>query len=104
MKHTVPHDLSMDLARKAADHALASYQQRFPQYEPKVTWTTDNTARVEFHVTGMSFNGLFEILPKDISMDMEVPFLLRPFKNKALDIIENEIRTWVQKAKNGEIA
>lgn len=104
MQHTVSHDLSIELARKAADHALASYQHRFPQYRPTVTWTEPTKATVEFHVTGMSFNGLFEIRPREISMELEVPFLLRPFKNRALEVIEAEIRTWVDKAKRGEIA
>lgn len=104
MKHAVPHDLSIDQARKAADHALAEYKARFPQYSPEVTWATPTTADVQFHVAGMSFKGVFEILASEISMDMEVPFLLRPFKSKALDVIESEIRTWVQKVKNGELA
>jgi hypothetical protein len=104
MQHTVPHDLSVAQARSAADHALASYQERFPQYRPTVTWTEPTKATVEFHVTGMSFNGLFEIRPREISMELEVPFLLRPFKNKALEVIEGEIRAWVTKVKNGEIA
>lgn len=104
MQHTVPHDLTVAQARSAADHALASYQERFPQYKPTVRWTDPTKATVEFHVKGMSFNGLFEIRPREISMELEVPFLLRPFKAKALEVIEGEIRAWVTKVKNGEIA
>ncbi len=103
MKHMVPHDLSFDLAKKAADAALQSYKARFPDYDPQVTWTDDKTANVALKAKGISLKGVFEILPDAIAMDMEVPFLLRPFKSKALEVIEEQIRIWIGKAKNGEL-
>ena len=103
MKHTVPHDLPFDLAKKAADAALQSYKSRFPDYAPQVTWSDDKTANVELHAKGMTLKGVFEILPDAISMDMEVPLLLRPFKQKALDVIEEQIKHWIAKAKSGEL-
>jgi hypothetical protein len=36
-------------------------------------------------------------------MDLDVPLLLRPFKSTALGVIEEEIRKWIDKAKNGQI-
>src|SRR5574337_318783 len=80
MKHTVPHDLPFDLAKKAADAALQSYRTRFPDYDPQVTWADDKTANVALKAKGMSLKGVFEINPDHIAMDMEVPLLLRPFK------------------------
>ena len=41
MKHSVPHDLSLELARKAADAALQSYKARFAEYDPQVVWVHD---------------------------------------------------------------
>ena len=35
--------------------------------------------------------------------ELDVPFLLRPFKKKAIDVIEQEIKKWVKKAENGEV-
>ena len=103
MKHTVPHDLSFELAKKAADSALQSYRARFPEYDPQVTWTDEKTAHVQFSAKGLSMKGVFEIMPAAIGMDMEVPLLLRPFKQKALDVIEGEIKKWIDKAKRGEL-
>jgi hypothetical protein len=103
MKHTVPHDLPFELARKAADAALQNYKARFPEYDPQVTWNNERTAEVALKAKGISLKGVFEILPDAVAMDMEVPLLLRPFKQKALDVIEEQIREWITKAKNGQL-
>jgi hypothetical protein len=103
MKHTVTHDLPLDLARKAAEAALRAYVTRFAEYEPKVTWTTDTEAEVSFAAKGMTLKGSFSLLADRIEMEMEVPLLLRMFRQKALDAVEGEIVSWVQKAKRGEL-
>jgi hypothetical protein len=104
MKHLVPHDLPFELARKAADHALQSYRTRYPEYDPQVTWSDEKTAQVALKAKGISLRGIFEILPDAVAMDMEVPLLLRPFKSKALEVIEDQIRLWIDKAKAGELS
>lgn len=103
MKHSVPHDLPPDLAKKAADAALESYRQRFADYDPQITWANDRSAHVEFRAKGMSMRGVFEILDDAITMDMDVPLLLRPFKAKAIEVVEQQIRDWVNKAKDGQL-
>ena len=103
MKHTVPHDLPFELAKKAADNALQAYRTRFPEFDPQVTWRDERTAHVAFKAKGMSISGVFEIMGDCVAMDMEVPLLLRPFKSKALDVIEGQIREWIDKAKRGEL-
>jgi hypothetical protein len=103
MKHTVTHDLPLDLARKAADAALKAYAARFAEYDPRVTWTGENAAEVCFSAKGVSLKGTFEILADRIEMEMEVPLLLRVFRQKALAVVEGEITSWVQKAKCGEL-
>jgi hypothetical protein len=101
MKHAVPHDLPPDLARKAAEAALKAYAERFAEYDPRVTWTGDNAAEVAFSAKGVTLKGTFAILADRIEMEMEVPLLLRMFRQKALDVVEGEILAWVQKAKDG---
>ena len=51
----------------------------------------------------MSLKGVLEVGPSSIDMDLDVPFLLRPFKSTALGVIEEEIRKWIDKAKAGQI-
>jgi hypothetical protein len=103
MKHSVPHDLGRDKARAAAEAALASYAARFAQYRPTATWTSPDRADLSFTAKGITLKGVLEITPTSFEMDLDVPFLLRPFKSKALGAVEREISHWVGKAKSGEI-
>ncbi len=104
MKHSVPHDLPIPLAKKAADAALKSYSERFAEYDPQIAWINEQLAEVTFRVKGLSMKGSFEIRDSAVDMDMEVPLLLRPFKSKALEVIEEQITKWIDKARRGELA
>lgn len=103
MKHVVPHDLGLDRAKQVAQKALDSYQERFSGYSPKADWVTESRAAISFSVKGMSLKGAVEVLERGFEMDLEVPFLLRPFKNTALGVIEDEIKKWIKKEKAGEL-
>ncbi len=103
MKHAVPHDLGQDLAKKVAESAFASYAQKFAKYQPKANWVTPARANISFSVKGMTLTGSLEVSSTAIEMDLDVPFLLKPFKGTAISVIEGEIREWIKKAKAGEI-
>jgi hypothetical protein len=101
MKHVVNHDLGQARAKEVAQSALSSYQEKFAKYSPEVRWQTDNKATIAFKIKGMTLSGALEVLEKTIEMDLDVPFMLRPFKNQALGVIEGEIQDWIKKAKTG---
>ncbi|HEX6765848.1 MAG TPA: polyhydroxyalkanoic acid system family protein [Polyangiaceae bacterium] len=103
MKHAVVHDLGQDLAKKVADAAFASYAKKFEKYQPKSNWVSPNRANISFSVKGMTLSGALEVTATTIEMDLDVPFLLKPFKGTAISVIEGEIRAWIKKAKAGEI-
>jgi hypothetical protein len=103
MKLEIAHDLDTNLAKEAAIRAFDAYKQRFASYHPTLHWENDKKARIEFSVKGVKLTGGIEIHPKTIDLDLEVPFLFRPFKGKAIDVIEREVRVWLAKAKNGEL-
>jgi hypothetical protein len=103
MEHRVKHDLGRALARRATEAALKEYSEMFAEYEPRTTWHADDSARVAFTVKGMSLKGAIGVHEHHISIDLDVPFLLKPFRAKALDVIEREIRKWVDKARRGEL-
>jgi hypothetical protein len=103
MKHAVPHDLGQDLAKKVAEAAFASYAKKFAKYNPTANWISPNRANISFGVKGMTLNGSLEVTASTIEMDLDVPFLLKPFKGTAISVIEGEIREWIKKAKAGEI-
>ena len=103
LKHSVRHDLELGLAIKAVTVALDSYAQQFSQYSPRVTWVRDNSASISFRVKNVSLEGTVEVNPKEILIDLKVPFVLRVFKGKAIEIIEREIKVWLDKAHVGEL-
>jgi hypothetical protein len=51
----------------------------------------------------MTLKGSLEVSPTSIDMDLDVPFLLKPFKGTAISVIEGEIKEWIKRAKAGEI-
>jgi len=99
MKHTVPHDLGQERAKKVTESALSTYAEKFAKYSPKTTWTTPNSAKISFSVKGMSLSGSVEVKEKAIDLELDVPFLLRPFQGQALSVIEGEIKSWLAKEK-----
>lgn len=103
MKHEIPHDLDAATAKKVTDKAFDAYKARFPEYSPNLTWASDRRAEVSFHALGKSLNGSMEIADKTITLDLDVPFLMRPFQGKAVEVIDREVKKWIGKAKAGEL-
>lgn len=103
MKHSVPHDLGKDQARKVAEAAFQRYSERFSQYRPTCNWATPYRADIGFTAKGMHLKGGIEVGDRTIDLDLDVPFLLRPFKGVALGVIEDEIRKWIDKSRAGQI-
>jgi hypothetical protein len=101
MKHSVRHDLGMDGAKRVAELALKSYSERFQQFSPSVEWPTPDRAAIGFSVKGMTLKGALEVKEASFELELDVPFLMRPFQGKAVGIIEEEIQAWIQKTKAG---
>ncbi len=103
MKHSVPHTVGQEMAQKVTRAALKSYAERFSEYQPRVTWQTEDQASVGFSVKGMSLSGQVKVRESTIDLEMDVPFLFKPFQKVAMSKIEEEIDGWMAKAKRGEI-
>ncbi len=103
MKHRIHHGLEADLATKVIDKAMEGYSARFPDYHPTFTWETERRGRLAFTAKGLNVVGEIELVGREITVDLEVPFILRIFKGKAMKVIEDEVNAWVVRAKNGEL-
>jgi hypothetical protein len=103
MKHEIPHTLDIPTAKKVTDRAFAEYSARYPQYHPTFQWAGDRKADISFNAKGIKLKGSMEVAEGKILMDLDVPFLLRPFQKMAMDVIEREVQVWIGKAKAGEI-
>jgi len=103
MKHLVHHGLGQERAKQVAESAIKSYEAKFAEYSPRSSWKSATHADISFSVKGMTLNGALDVGDKDFELDLDVPFLLKPFKGKALSVIEEEIKKWVDKAKAGQV-
>lgn len=103
MEHRVIHGVDRELAKAATIAAFASYKQKYGEYSPTTTWTSDYRATVTFSVKGFTLDGKIHIDDREVVMDMDVPFVLRPFKKRAMEIIEREIQLWCKRAKDGQL-
>lgn len=104
MKHVMAHDLGPELARKVADKAFESYRAKYANYDPKLTWVSDTVANASFSAKGVHLKGKVELMPGKIAFELDVPFVLKLFQNKAVAVIERELAYWRDKAKNGELS
>lgn len=103
VKHVIQHDLSPEMARKVTDKAFETYAQKFQSYSPTAEWVTESKSNIGFQAKGIKLNGSIELKPKAVELELTVPFLLRPFKDKAVQIIDTEIREWIAKAEDGQL-
>lgn len=103
MNHVIEHDLDTPTAKKVADKAFESYRQRFADYRPTLRWVNDHKAEIGFNAKGVTLAGTMELEEQHIDVDLDVPFLLRPFKNMAIEAIDREVRLWVGKAHAHEL-
>jgi hypothetical protein len=104
MQHIIKHDLSPELAKRAADKAAEHYTAKWAKYDAKAVWLTDTHADITFHVKGVTVVATVDMQPGQAVIDMQkVPLLLRPFKNMALDVVQKTMEKWIARAKNGEL-
>jgi hypothetical protein len=104
MVHRIPHGLSHALAREAARHALESYRERFASFSPEGEWSDPDHARVSFQALGKRLDGAVRVDPEAVELELDVPLLMRPFQSKAMDVIEGEVRRWIELAREGKLA
>ncbi|MFO0762008.1 MAG: polyhydroxyalkanoic acid system family protein [Byssovorax sp.] len=103
MKHVIAHELDDATARKVVDRAFSTYKDRFSDYKPELVWAHDKRADISFNAKGIKLAGAMLVEPRAITLELDVPFLLRPFQKRAVEIIEREVQVWLGKARAGQI-
>ena len=104
MTHDIPHDLDFKLAKLAAERAAEAYGKRFADYDYRAKWVSDSRVELGFTVVGKRLEGAMTVKPDHLELELDVPFMLRPFRGKAIEIIEKEARSWIDKAQRGELS
>lgn len=101
MEHRIPHGLSLPLARVVTRKALESYQQRYPEYHPTGVWQTEDNATFSLHILGADVTGEVRVDASAVTLDLDVPLLLRPWQRGVARAVEEEIALWVQWGREG---
>lgn len=86
----VPHYVSVDQARGAADEAWGEYAKKFASYRPTCAWE-GNRAKVSFTVFAQSVSGTLTIDEGEIVVHLSFPYILRPYRKPAIEAIRREI-------------
>lgn len=103
MQHRISHQLDQATARRITDQAWETYRAKYERYKPSLTWVSETQADFGFSAKGLTLRGSLGLEPQSISVDIEVPFLLRIFRDQAIEILEREIRRWITAAEAGEL-
>lgn len=103
VKHDIRHDLELNLAKLAARKAVEAYGERFADYDFHSRWIDETKVELSFAVAGKRLDGNILVRTDALALSLDVPFVFRVFKNKAIDIIEREAKKWIAKAKAGEL-
>ncbi len=104
MKHQIPHDLTPDLARRATRAALEGYRKQFPQFSPGGKWLDDDNAEVWFVTPVGRIEGTIAVQSRAVQLHLtKLPFAARVFRKQAIKIVEDEVKAWIQKAKEGKL-
>jgi hypothetical protein len=103
VKHEIPHDLEMDMAKAVARKAVESYQERFSSFDLVANWSGGTKVDLAFNVKGKKLDGSLSVLTNKFIFEMSVPFVFKVFTGQATKIIDRETRAWIAKAKAGEI-
>jgi len=98
------HELSPELARKVTERAFESYREKYSDFAPTLIWVSPTHANASFSAKGVSLKGTVELAPGKITLDLDVPFVFRIFKDKALAILDRELSDWHERARRGEFS
>jgi len=102
-QHRVPHDLPLPVARMATRAALDSYRARFAHLGPDGRWLDDDNVELSFVLRGRRVDARLRVEPDAIVISLSLPRLFRPFRRRAVAVIEQEVRRWVERARRGEL-
>jgi hypothetical protein len=87
--------VSADDAVPLLERAMASYRERFATYEPSFAWTGKHEGRFGFRALGADVDGKIALTDGACEVTLDVPWRLKPFRKKALEVIEREVRHWI---------
>ncbi len=92
IEHAITHGLGAEKAKALVERTFAHYASRFERFEPRLSWTTPTTASFGFTAMGVALSGDLRVEAERFVVRLELPFLLRPFRDRAVERVEREVR------------
>lgn len=96
VKHTVSHPLSTADAKRAIEAAFGEYSTRFSGFAPQLQWLAAEHAQVGFQALGRRIVAQVRLRDQALDIEMDVPFMARPFLGRATAAIDREVARWVR--------
>ena len=96
-RHVFVHTLSPAAARALIDEAFAHYAARYPVANLQLTWHSEQHAELGGLARGLKLRAKIELTPGQCLLDVDVPFVLRPFQDVAKRAIEREVGRWLER-------
>ena len=103
MKHSIPHDLSVAVAKKAVENAIADYSEKLASFSPSANWVSERVLKIHFRVKGMALNGQLSVGDTSIDLELKLPFIFRPFRDRSIQVIDREVCKWIDRGRRGEL-
>lgn len=97
-RHVFSHSLDDAGARALIEEAFAHYAGRYPVAKLTLTWQSSTQADLQGVARGLKLRAKIELLVGQCVLDVDVPFVLRPFQDVAQRAIEREVKRWLERA------
>lgn len=97
-RHVFSHPLDNAGARVLIGQAFTHYAERYPSAKLQLKWTSDTHAELCGLARGLKLRARIELQVSRCVLDVDVPFVLRPFQDVAQRAIEREVKRWLERA------
>jgi hypothetical protein len=96
-RHVFTHSLDDAGAHALIDEAFAHYAGRYPAANLQLNWQSQSHAELHGVARGLKLRAKIELQVGHCLLDVDVPFLLRPFQDVAQRAIEREVKRWLER-------
>ena len=82
------HDLGIDGAKELAHETAEKLKQELPHLITKIDWSSDGTTA---QLKGKGFTGTFKVAEREMSIEIDLSFFLKPLAGKVEQQIKDRI-------------
>ncbi len=94
--HSVEHSLKTEEVRPLLERALVYYRQRYPAYQPTLTWQDPDNGELRVQVRKQELVVKVSLHPGKVTVEVDLPLYFRPFKGAAVRTLDREVARWLQ--------